>query len=188
MRKVFLIVVLCLILAFGLSSSALAAPCLADTEGGTFSIYGENIVIFFNGIGVTYTIVDGSGLGIGLMFGSGDLDDILLNGTLSLGPVVLDLFALTDTEFDEYIGKVGAYLRLKLGPVSLYPGVGLFYAYFDADDSGGLPESDEITRGDPYFSLMCQVKAGSLIVYADGTISFGEAGVGLARVGISYGF
>lgn len=187
MRKMSLIVALGLILAFGLSGSALAAPNLATTDGGTLSIYAESMfgLVYYGG--VTYTIADGCGLGIATMLNDAAFELFLVNGTLTLGPVALDIQALTDTSFEDYIGQLGGYLKLDLGAVSLYPGVGMLFIYYDLDDDGTVEENEKST-GDPYFSAQAQFKAGDFLVYGDAMLAFGGTELFMARVGISYGF
>ncbi len=187
MRKLLLSVLLCLILTLGLAATTQAAPNLSTTEGGTFSVFGESIfgIIYYGG--VTYTIVDGSGLGIGTMLSDAAFDLYVLNGTLTLGPAVLDIQAVTDGSFEEYIGKVGAYLKLDLGSVVLFPGVGMLFVAFDLDDDG-VTESDEIIQGDPYFAAEAQFKAGQFTVYANGMMSFGDDQLFLGQVGVSFAF
>ena len=187
MRRLLLSVLLCLILTLGLAATTQAAPNLSTTEGGTLSVFGESIfgVIYYGG--VTYTIVDGCGLGIGTMLNDAAFELYVLNGTLTLGPAVLDIQAVTDTSFDEYLGKVGAYFKLDLGSVALFPGVGMLFVAFDLDDNG-VTESDEIIHGDPFFAAEVQFKAGQLLVYGNAMMSFGDDQLFLGQVGVSLAF
>ena len=110
MAKYLLALILGIILTLGLAATTQAAPNLSTTEGGTLSIYGESIfgLIYYGG--VTYTIVDGCGLGIGTMLNDAAFDLFVVNGTLSFGPVVLDIQAVTDMSFE--IGRASCRERV----------------------------------------------------------------------------
>lgn len=187
MRRGLVALAIGLVLTLVLSGSALAAPILSETEGGTLSVYGESIfgIVYF--AGVTYTLADGCGLGIGTILDESAFELLTINGTLSLGPVVLDIQALTDGSFDEYLGQAGLYLELELGPVTLYPGVGMFFLTYDLDDDGSI-EPDEIAHGDPYFAFELQFQAGQFTVYTDAMASFGDEAVFLGRIGLNCAF
>lgn len=181
MGRLLLTCALCIFLLFALAGPAAAAPILAGNEAGTTSVYVESFfgIIYFGG--VTYNLAKGSGLGIGTLLNSDYSFQIYwVNGTLGIGALALDVQALTNLDFQQYLGQAGAYLKLDLGALDFYPGIGVFFV---KDFLGG---GEAYT--DPFYSFELQLKAGNVTLYGDALKPIGSPGLGTLRFGASLAF